>query len=339
MHLLIDVRTSNPRDALHIRYAEIWAHIWSSHFPHDRLTFLAYEGDPIEREDTILISRRWRPGRAKISHHAHGPSRIISFSPLAPLDHHIPTLSHLPDIAPLLYPRENLGWLEKYSREQGYRKLLRRSKHIIVPHHSLKESISDFFDISPSHISVIPLLMETGEKREKIWTLSWRWEREYIIVEGTPGSEWHAVELIKQYSHYIHNLNGKRQLVIIGDMGENLGHLSSLIRSFDLLPWIKLVWTPRERERTLLYDEASLFLALGPYPSRIYSLASALGRGLPSILSDLPIYSEYSDDRIHSHHIDFLSTKMKAMEDRMIKKNISSRNDTIIEAYKKLIAE
>lgn len=337
MHLLIDVRTSEREDTLHIRYAEIWARIWSSYFPHDRLTFLAYEGDMIEREDTILLSRRWGFGKKSLSHHIHGPQRIISFSRAAPIDKKIPTIAHLSDFTPLLYPRKSMNILEKHLLKGQYKKLLKQSEHIIVPHQSVREGICDFFSISGENISVLPLLLEgIGEKKNSFEN---RNAGEYMLTEGTPGNEWHPVDLIRQYSRYIHDLGGTRSLIILGDMGDNLGHLSSLIRSLDLISHVKLMGTPRQIERAHLYDHASTFLALGPYPSRVYSLSSALGRGIPSIFSDLDIFREYGETLVHPHHSTLLAETMKTLEKQERKTEIHSRNEAIIEEYKKIIAD
>jgi hypothetical protein len=97
-------------------------------------------------------------------------------------------------------------------------------------------------------------------------------------------------------------------------MGSSLGPLVTTIRSLDLVKWVKLVGIPSQGERERIFDRASLYLALGHYASRTYALSSALGRGIPTILSDLPITRAHGDHHIHPNHREMLAPKLLIME-------------------------
>ena len=259
MHLLVDVRTSSISDISAIIYAECWVSLWKDISPHDRITFLAYDGDPLTSDDIIRIPR---PGflhlQKKIAHHANGPKRIISFSRLPSIDRSIPSITHISDIAPLLYPYQIGGFLMRKKLIHAYKKMLRRSQMIIVPENGIRSDISEFFGIEDSRIAVIPYVSETSMSLyHDSMKVAHGLERRYLITEGTPGNEWNPIGLIRAYREYIERHGGTQKLIIIGDMGENLGHITSLIRSLELIQEIKLVGIPTEAERKTLYAHAS----------------------------------------------------------------------------------
>lgn len=159
MHLLVDARTSSMSDIAHIRYAELWASLWQKNSPHDRITFLIYDGDRVESQDVISLPRGYL-WQKKIAHHGHGPSRVISFSRLPPLDMSIPTITHVPDMVDVFYPRYTQNYIRRRYDGYTFRKNLKLSRYLIVPHRGIERDIVDMYGISEEKISIIPSLIE-----------------------------------------------------------------------------------------------------------------------------------------------------------------------------------
>ena len=43
MHLIVDIRSRHPEDAVTIRYAQNWTKKWKKYNPHDTCTFLIFD--------------------------------------------------------------------------------------------------------------------------------------------------------------------------------------------------------------------------------------------------------------------------------------------------------
>lgn len=48
MHILVDIRTTNPTDLVRQSYGISWVHLWKIYHPHDRITYLASPGNMID---------------------------------------------------------------------------------------------------------------------------------------------------------------------------------------------------------------------------------------------------------------------------------------------------
>lgn len=56
MHLLVDIRTSNPTDTLTEDYAVAWVELWKTYHPDDTITYLANSETSIQK-NVILVPR------------------------------------------------------------------------------------------------------------------------------------------------------------------------------------------------------------------------------------------------------------------------------------------
>jgi hypothetical protein len=188
MHLLIDVRTSCLSDIPSVYYALDWADIWMISHPDDRITFLAYEGDPVERYECVFIARAWTLFQKKIASHPYGPDRIVSFSSLAPIDTSIPMILHIDDLSRSLYSKDGAGFFARRQHTAQYRRLLRHARHIIIPHHEVGTHLSELYDADQEKISVIPYISTVRDSLLEHHTiLPYGISAPYFITECTPG--------------------------------------------------------------------------------------------------------------------------------------------------------
>ena len=152
-------------------------------------------------------------------------------------------MTHIFDNANILYPRNELGYFERKKKENAYKKLLNKSHHIIVPHLETGMELVEMFGISEKKISVIPYFLPKKEFSSFNLLHPYSITPMYWIVEGTGGDEWNPFQLLQAYSHYIHEHNGTKRLVIVGDLGSNLKYISDCIRGLNIMEYVKIIGT------------------------------------------------------------------------------------------------
>ncbi len=339
MHIIVDVRTSSPDDINRISYAMLWKDHWLLMHPNDHITFLAYEWDIVDHDDVIRLLRSWY-NRKNLASHAYGPDRMISFSDLPPIDTSIPLISHVFDLASLLYPRTTLSFWERKIKEYKQKKLLRNSRMIIVPDMSVGLELSENFDIKEEKMAVIPYLF--SERNNNAWEkniISLGLCGEYFIAPWSPGNEWSPHALLQAFSKYVHDLKWKKKLVIHGDLWENASYIFSLIRSLDIAQDVKILSTLTDEELDNLYIHASGWVYVGPYYSRGYLVTLAEGYGLPLILSDIDALREYDAIHIHPNHIQTLPEFLITLEKKKEKYTYHEKDNSIMRVYTRIVAE
>ncbi len=339
MHLLIDVRTSCLSDLPNLYYAEIWADTWLSYNKNDRITFLAFEGDPIGEYECIFLSRKWTPFQKKLASHKYWPDRIISFSKLPPIDRWISSILHINELTSVLYPQAQQWFFTQHVAELGYKKNLKHSKHIIIPHKALSETLSELYGINDTKISVIPYLSSYDKDFYKNQTiLPHGISGEYFITEWTPWDEWNPIGLLKAFREYISKVDNPKQLIILWDVWDNLGFLSSMIRSLWLMEKVKILWMLLQKERSLLYAHAQWWIYIWYYYSRWSSVELANSYNLPLFLSDIPWLSGYIGNNIHPNHVDALPEILRNSSGNHILNSMSD-NESMIRAYARIISD
>ncbi|GAB0175107.1 MAG: hypothetical protein HHAS10_09860 [Candidatus Altimarinota bacterium] len=340
MHLLIDTRLTSASDIPFLHYALLWADVWKIYHPHDDISFLAHEDDPHISYDCIRVRKTWHNfSKKKIASHNHGPERVISFSRLPPYDRSIKQVSHISDIAPILYPSKPLKGIEYRWRLHEYKNLLSHSHSIIIPHRDTLSTLSELFSPEEEKITVIPYLHPLDDEVYKIRTiLPHGIFGDYFITEGAEGLEWRPLELIEAYATYVHRMGGKEKLIILGDVGDNLGVMSSMIRTLDLLDSIKIIGTLSREERELLYVHAIGWIYAGSYYSRGASIGLASGYNIPLFFTDISGLRNYTGIYFHPNHLERLPELLRK-EKNKYQIQVKANNEAIMEVYSRIISE
>ncbi len=342
MHLLIDVRTSCLSDLPNLYYAETWADIWLSYHKNDKITFLAFEGDPVRKHECIFISRKWSLFQKKLAAHNYWPDRIISFSSLPPIDISTPTILHVSDLRMKHYEQWSMNILTQKILERSMKKLYSSAKHIIVPWKEIGSELEELYAINESHIAVLPYLTKNIEKESfssiKKVALTHGISDEYFITEGTPTDEWQPIQLIQAYSKYIHEKNGHEELLILWDMGENFDKIVTLIRALGLLYHVKIIGILSKEDREDIYRNSKGWIYIGYYYSRWASVELAHSYSIPLYLSDIPGLSGYNGIYIHPNHMDQLVNIISTPEAKGIS-HMKNDNQDIMQVYTRIISE
>jgi hypothetical protein len=339
MYLLIDVRTSSLSDIPTLYYAMDWADAWMLAHPDDRITFLAFEGDPIEWYECIFVSRTWQLFGRKIANHPYGPDRVVSFSKLPPIDTSIPMILHIDDLSEGIYPRDDAGFLARHRYTHTYKKNLNHARHIIIPHHEIGNNLAELYSADQDKISVIPYLRNPKNPLMSNMTiLPHGVYAPYLLTECTPGQEWNPRWLIAAYREYIHEKSWEHKLIILWDLGSNLSYISTMIRNMNLIEKVKLVWVLSRRERESLYAHTEGWIYAWHYYSRWASISLAESHSVPLYIADIPWLMGYGWVSFHPNHTDTLS-------DILIWWREASRvrerphNQLIMEAYTRILSE
>ena len=341
MHILVDIRTQGPSTLVRFDYGIAWARLWRDYHPNDTITFLATEGAIIEGELVIHVSKQPSVfSQKKIAHHKHGPDRIISFSDLESIDRSIPTITHIFDSASLLYPRGDMGIIERKLLERQYQHLLRDSHHLIVPHLEIGMELVEIFSIPEKKISVIPYFIPERHHSPFSRLYPYNITLGYWIVEGTAWDEWNPFGLLHAYSHYIHEHLGTKRLIIAGDLGVNLKHITECIRGLSIMDYVKIIGILPAWDRACLYEYASGWIAVWGYYSAGPNLALALSYGLPILASDIAPLRDAGDLLIHPNHTDELTENLMLLSKLFMgnEKYIESSH-VVADVYGRVIAE
>lgn len=339
MHLLIDVRTSSPRDIPSVYYALDWVDAWMISHPDDQITFLAYEGDPVEGYECVFVSREWTLFQKKIANHPYGPDRIVSFSKMPPIDTSIPMILHIDDLSEGIYP-SGTGFLHRHRNNRRYQKLLKWARHIIIPHHEVGAHLGELYSINQDKISVIPYMTTMRDALlENHTLLPHGISAPYFVTECTVGLEWNPRGLIGAYAEYTKEKWWDKKLVILWDLGSSLSEVSFQIRSQGLIERVKLVWVLPKREREMLYSQASGWIYAWHYYSRWASVALASSYSIPLYISDVAWLKGYGGYQFHPNHIDTLASLL-IWERQGESQAVARPNNTLImEVYTRIISD
>ncbi len=340
MHLLIDIRSSSWSYNSSLSYAQSWVKFWKRFHPDDIISWLLYEDEHIDEENIVFIPRNsfWR-SKKKLSFHQNGPDRILSFSLCEMIDHSPKTILHISDISDFLYPRVNLNWFEKKKKEYNYKKILRKAHKIIVPHFDIGRELSEVFGASEEKMNVIPYLTEEIKKETDIAIFNqYNLHPPYFFTEWTAGEEWNPLGLLKAYSSYVHDFEGETKLIIHGNLGENLGYISSSIRALDLIDMVKIIGILPQKHKKIILGNALGWIFIGPYYSAGPQIVEGEGFHIPLILPDIGVLSEYRGIHIHPNHLETLPEILKNLK-KGRKTGNEKDNEWIMNVYTKIIAE
>ncbi len=340
MHLLIDVRMTSPSDLPFLQYAILWADVWKEYHPYDLLTFLAHEDDPVEDYACIRVQPSWHSfGKKKIASHQHGPERVISFSRLPPYDSSIKHIAHISDFTPLLYPVTPQRGIAYRLHLRQYRQLIQQSDSIVIAHRDTKSTMNELFTVEEEKVIVIPYLSPLHEEIHKIRTiLPFGIYGDYFVTEWSESNEWRPLELLEAYATYVHRMGGKEKLIILGSLSDNLGVLSSMIRTLDLVDSVKFVGILSREDRELLYVHAKGWIYAWSYYSRWPSVALAAGYGVPLFFTDIAGLRNYSWIYFHPNHLERLPELLRSEKDKY-QIHVKANNEAIMQVYARIISE
>lgn len=342
MHLIIDIRQNIPENPIILRYATDWVNLWRTKHPGDSVSYLvfAHQSRPKDADVVIVNEYGWWQSKRRIAtKDTREIFRSVSFSPLAPYDHHIRTIIHNWDHLNALYPQSDTYWI-KYTKAARIQKRIKNAGTIVVPTLSIGQEAVEIHHIDESHIEIIPYINLDRHQCDSHILQTLGILTPYFLYDWTYGAEINITALLQGYRSYL-KLGGTKLLVLMGNISREIKSISELIRSFDLTNHVKIIGTPDWRALDTFYSHASGWIYTGAYYAGWPRVALAESYGLPLLLSDIPVFSEYQEWAIyiHPHHLETLGRELQALEAMKPRTIEHNKNTSILAHYEKLLAQ
>ncbi len=340
MHFFIDIRATDPSRTINRRYAEAWVQLWKKYHTSDTFSFLIYEWQ--ERKDSTYIvvpKPSWMPWKKTISGDKKGLFRSINFSDFPPYDPSIPTVSHIFDNASWLYPEsKNTSYVARKTIEQTKKKIVEKSIATIVPNMSTGSELVELWHAKEAKIEIIPYIPMSWIPEDPGIFSQFGIEKPYFIYDATYGNEANLAGLLKGFETYRHGKNGKKNLILHGFPGDELSHITQMIRTFDIGNSVKFIGQLSEAWRESLYKNGSGWIYAGGYYGWWPTIELAEFHKLPLLLSDIKIFDDYTGIKLHPNHIDELGEMLDQLENYSYEITEKHHEQTFVKVYEKIIS-
>ncbi len=346
MHIIIDIRDAHPFWSIIERYGESWWKIWKSHHPHDSISYLIFESQYAKTDEYIQVPRWasswWR--KKKIVHHKNNEIfRCINFSSFDPYSRHIPTLTHIFNNRQWLYPHDwESSYIAKKALEYKMRRIARNSHKIIVPSMSVWLECVELWWIKEHDIEIIPYIPLEVWESDDLTGIQYQIQTPYFLYDWSFWTEGNIIGMLKWFEKYRHIHGGKTHLVLHGSLGQELTHITHVLRSFELTDSVKLVGTLEWENYEWLYKHAKAWIMVGSYYSGWPRIELAYAHKIPMILSDITAIRWFGATYIHPNHIsEELTSSLIHLEKRSWHKKRAHEYEVadILRAYEIHLAE
>lgn len=265
--------------------------------------------------------------------------RSINFSDFAPYDPSIPTISHIFDNTIWLYPEaKNTGYLARKQIEQERKRIVEKSVTTIVPNMPTGSELVELWHAKEEKIEIIPYFPMPPITEDTNVLTQFGITGPYFLYDGTYGNEANLAGLLKGFETYRHSKNGNRMLVLHGFAGDELSHITQMIRAFDIANSVKFVGCVSETGRESLYKNASGWIYMGGYYGGGPAIELAETHHLPLLLSDIKVFDEYTGLKLHPNHIDELGETIKTLEKYAPPESQKHHEQAFVKVYEKIIS-
>ena len=342
MHLIIDIRSSQPIDPIITRYAASWVDLWRSLHPTDTVSYIhhAHQDCPENGRSVVVSSPSWWWGKKKLTTpESTEIFRSVNFSMYPPYDTTIDTISHIWDHADILYPQTGQTLLDKIIRP--ITKNRNNTKNtIIVPSLSVGQEAVEISHTNESSIEIIPYITLTPGKWDR-HTLSQLSITEcYWLYDGSYGSEAGVFNLLKWYKAY-RDLGGEHILLLVGKQSSTeTRDIALQVQSLGLTGSVRIIGALENESIESLYTHASGWIYVGAYYSGGPRVELARSHHIPLLISDIPALLDYQRDAIiiHPSHLSKLGQALRDLEQKEQKETRKISNVNIMIGYERVIA-
>lgn len=340
MHLIIDIRSQDIHDRIGKKNGDNFAELWKKYNPQDTISYIISPHD-ITRENSIVADS----GVFSIfSRKKFAPPwsnqvfRMVNFSPFAPFDRSIPTLTHISSNSDILYPYGvDAGFFARRYHDWLKKQTLSQSQTIIVPHISVGKELVELYGIEEDKMEIIPYV-PFGLRPENSLVKNPKYTDSYYIYDGGYGIEANIIGLLTGWEKYKHKYGGTHKLILTGYLWDELGHITQIIRTFDLMESVIYTGTLAEDEYDALYAHAHWWIYTGRYWSGGSRIEYARDHWLPLLLSDIKSLEGYQGIKIHPNHLEELPDALKSLEKEEKWKILVPQWENYMQVYKKLLA-
>ena len=346
MHIIIDIRDIHPFSSIVERYGESWWELWQKYHPHDTISYLIFETQIIKDSRYIQVPKwpaSWWRKKKIMTHNKNEVFRCVNFSAYEPYTRHIPTLTHIFHNRAWLYPNEwENTYIARKALEYRIHRITHNSNKIIVPSMNVWLECVELWWIWEHNVEIMPYIPIMKRTSDPMTPIQFQIQEPYILYDGSFGSEWNILWMLKGFELYKHIYKWALNLVMYGAPGHELSHITQVIRAFDLTESVKLVGILEWPNYEWLYENAKAWIMVGSYYSGWPRIELAHTYWLPMILSDIASTKHYNAFRIHPNHItQELAPILLALEKWTIhsKKTHEYKESEIVDAYEIHLSE
>ncbi len=261
-----------------------------------------------------------------------GPAHVLPIK----LSKNIRSVLAVHDLVSVYYPNTMANY-NRFIHNLFFKPSIKSADHIITMSEYTKQSIIDYFSISPDKITVIyegvSEKFRPYQKEEILSVLAqYQIKSPYILSVGTLEPRKNYMVLLKAFKQ----LKGNFDLVIVGKRGWKSQEIFDTISELQLYNRIKILGYVNDNDMPYLYNGAELFVFPSVYEGFGLPVLEALACGIPTVSSNASSLSEIGGEAVKyfsPNSIDDLLKKMQDVLDSSEAKK-SLRYNGIIQAQK-----
>lgn len=342
MHLIIDIRSSQPIDPIITRYAKSWVDLWRDLHPTDTVSYIhhSHQDCPENGRSVVVSPPSWWWGKKKITTpESTEIFRSVNFSMYSPYDPTIDTISHIWDHADILYPKWVQTLIEKIIHPVTKNRNSTKNT-TIVPSLSVWQEAVEITHTRESSIEIIPYITMTPDKWDRHTLSRLSIPSSYWLYDGSYGSESGIIHLLSGYRDY-RVLWGTHLLLLVGKQSSTeTRDIALQVQSLGLTGSVRIIGTLENDSIESLYMHASGWIYVGAYYSGGPRVELARSHHIPLLISDIPALLDYHSDAItiHPSHLSMLGQALRDLEQREQKETRKISNENIMIGYERVIA-
>lgn len=245
--------------------------------------------------EQILVPEEMKKWDINIAHFLYpgSPSRSLG----------IPTIVTVHDMIPWRLPEYN-SKLRSQLYHYNAKRAMKKADHIITVSEFSKKEIEEIAKIQEKNISVIPLAAPMADTSGMPENLKLR--RKFLIYVGGYDIRKNVPVLMRAYQKFIAN-HYPIDLVLVGGKNRGLEQFytdeftQKVADRFPVRPKGTIILTEplMDNELASLYEQAMALVHPSYYEGFNLPLVEAMNRGLPLVISDIPVNREVAEDAGH----------------------------------------
>jgi len=205
------------------------------------------------------------------------------------------TIQFIYDLAPIKHPKSVTKRFEL-----RYKLLIKSAiKHaykIITISNTVKKELYEFFPQYNKEINIIyPAInkwFHNNPKNIEETIVKYQLPQKYILALSTSQPRKNFVHILKGFFKYKKLQDNDTKLVIIGKKGWKTKAIDTLLKNSIFKNDVQFLGYVPNNELSAIYFKASMFINLSYYEGFGMPALEALYFGLPTLLSDIPVYQE-----------------------------------------------
>ena len=217
---------------------------------------------------------------------------VVLFSP-------VPTVMIVSDLAVFIEKHAHPTLKVKVIEKTTFKLAARKARSITAVSEYTKYTITKYFGISPSKITVTPLAVMTKKTLvtgQKIVAERYKLPARFILFVGTLEPRKNIENVIEAYAHLPSALRSVVPLVLVGQRGWNTQGIDEKIKKYHLENTIREIGFVSDGDLPAFYECATVFCYPSWFEGFGLPVLEAMSYGLPTITSNVTSLPEVAGD-------------------------------------------